>query len=55
MEEIAIKLYEMCEDMEHRDFSETKEKDIKNIASDLETLPEDSTLLLCINQIIETY
>lgn len=55
MENMARKLYEMCEDMNYCDFSESKENDIKNIAADLERLPENSTLILCLKQIAETY
>lgn len=55
MKELAQKLYSLCEGMDAGDYEETKEKDIQAILADLEALPKNSTLLLCLEYITENF
>jgi hypothetical protein len=55
LEEIATKLYSMCEDMDYQDYAEQKETEIYELATELRKVKEFGcdTLLKALEQIAE--
>ena len=51
MYELAERLYELTSDMDHSDYAESRDEDIKRLATELEALPKDSSLLACLQML----